>query len=79
MLTKISALLIMSSLAMIAQGTPVPSLNLDTTAFVISGEFLSANSTRDNFYDAATFASKGFVGKANFSIVVDALNNIIWA
>jgi hypothetical protein len=79
MLAKISAFLIVGTLAMIAQGLPVPSLNLNTTAFVISGEYLQANTTLGEFIDAVTLKSQGLVGKSNFSIVVDVLKNNIWA
>ena len=80
MLAKISAFVIVGTLAMIAQGLPVPSLNLNTSAFVISGEYLQAtNNTNGDFINAVTLKSQGFVGKSNFSIVVDVLKNNIWA
>ena len=79
MLAKISSFLIVSSLAMMSQALPVPSLNLNTTAFVMSGEFLNANTTKGNFIDAVSFESLGLKGSANFSIVVDVANEQVWA
>ena len=79
MLAKISTLLVVSSISMMTQAMPVPSLNLNTTAFVVTGEYLKANTTKGNFIDAVSWASQGFVGKSNFSIVVDVLNSNIWS
>jgi hypothetical protein len=78
MLAKISSVLIVSSLALMTQALPVPSLNLNTTAFIISGEYLIANTTKGNFIDAVTWKSQNFSGSSNFSIMVDVLNNNVW-
>ena len=79
MFLKIFSVLIISSLALVSQALPVPSLNLNTNGFVISGEFLSTNTTNGNFIDAVSLSTFGFKGNSNFSIVVDVANEQVWA